>query len=101
MNQEKKTITYNKKSGKFKITIEFPRNHSGAYTYSPKEKWTMPFLTVLINKKSGDGTLNTNNYLDYKNSLQASSNVLYFFEDSEGAEAFAKKYGINIEYVRE
>lgn len=99
MNTEKKTISYNKKTGVFTATIEFPREFTGQYTYSLEEKWVMPFVSLVINENNSSYTLNSNFFLDYKDSLQASDNVLYSFDQKDEAMAFAKEHGLRIQYL--
>lgn len=80
----------------FKVTLEFKKEMSGTYMYDPDIEWTVDAVIVYINHDRYEYLLCHTQYLDYKDSLQATQPIIYF-DNYEEAISFAEQYGLNIE----
>lgn len=94
MNQ---TITYDAEADDFTVTIKIPKHHTGTYLHDESQSWKQNNLCVFINNNHLEFTLNYENYLDYKDSLQVGSSIC-FFDNKKETESFAKRHGLNIYY---
>ena len=70
---------------------------SGTYIYNEDEEWEQDAVCVFINNHSCEYSLNNTQYLDYKDSLQTTSPIIYFDDEQEAID-FAAKYKLMIEY---
>lgn len=93
----KKNIFYNKDTDEFVITLNVPRKMSGSYTYDEDNTWVQDAVCVWIDNSHYDYGLYNTQYLDYKDSLQATTPIIHFDSQKE-AEEFAEKYKLMIEY---
>jgi hypothetical protein len=89
-----KKITY--EDGTFTIALKVPRKMRGKYTYDDGE-WEQDAVCVFIDNSREEYGLFHTQYLDYKDSLQATSPII-FFDSQKEAEEFAAKYRLMIEY---
>jgi hypothetical protein len=92
-----KHISYDSSSDQFIVTMVIPKHMTGTYTYDETEEWKMPAVSVFIDRKFSEYSLNNTMYLDYKDSLQSTSPILYF-DDEHEAVSFAEKHGLMVEY---
>lgn len=92
-------ITHNKETDTFEIHISVPRMQSGTYTYDEDSTWEEYNVCVWINEKHEDYSLNYTQYLDYKDSLQATSAIVHF-DTKEEAEAIAREHNLPVKYSR-
>lgn len=92
----KKEITYDKETTTFHINLEVPRKMKGDYTYG-EGQWEQDAVCVYIDKSREEYGLFHTQYLDYKDSLQATAPIIHFNSQKE-AENFAVEYGLMIEY---
>lgn len=101
----KQEISYNEQDETFEIHITVPRYQSGVNTIESMydepnpSTWTADNVCVWIRPSHLEFALSLTQYLDYKDSLQATQPICYFDSQKE-AEAFAEKYGLMIEYSR-
>lgn len=68
----------------------------GTFTYGDGE-WEQSAVCVLINKAHEEYALYHTQYLDYKDSLQATAPICYFDNEQE-AEKFADEHDLPVEY---
>jgi hypothetical protein len=92
-----KTIKYDESKDEFVITLHVPKHMEGTYTYDPDITWQQTAVCVFINNSHEEYTLSHTQYLDYKDSLQATQSIIYFDTQKE-AEDFAHEHGLMIEY---
>ena len=92
------TIYYNPDTDNFEISITIPRMQTGTYTYDEDSTWEEYNVCVWINDRWCDYSLNHTQYLDYKDSLQATSPIVYF-DSKEEAEAFANEHHLPVQYA--
>ncbi len=79
------------------LTITVPLSQSGKYTYG-EGTWIMPALCVWIDDNLQDFSLNYTQYLDYKDSLQATSPIASFTSKEEALKA-AEDFNLSVEYA--
>ena len=79
------------------ISITVPRFMNGKHTYGDGE-WTAPALCVYINEKTQEHGLFHTQYLDYKDSLQATWPVVYFSSKVEALKA-AEDFGLSVMFA--
>ena len=91
-------IKYNKDTDSFEIFITVPRTQRGHYTYDEGSIWEQDAVCVWIDDAHMDYSLNHTQYLDYKDSLQATQPICFFYSKEE-AEAFGKEHSLMIEYA--
>lgn len=100
----KQDITYNQEKEVFIVSMEIPKYQTGKYTYMFEEEtddsptWTQPAVSVFLNRKWCEYTLNHTIYLDYKDSLQTGQAILFFRNEEEATE-FAKKHKLMVEII--
>lgn len=82
----------------FEIHISVPKKMTGTYMYNEDETWEQSAVCVWIDKDRGEYGLYHTQYLDYKDSLQATHPIV-FFESIEEAIVFAKKNNLAVEYA--
>lgn len=86
-----------KSDNKLVLTIEVPLEMSGDYTYG-EGIWTAPAVCVRIDDHLGDYGLFHTQYLDYKDSLQATAPIAYFDSKKEALEV-AERFNLSVEYA--
>jgi len=91
----KRDVKYKKET--FIVTLTFPRKMGGSYTYG-EGKWEEDAVCIWIDEKRSEYSLNHTQYLDYKDSLQATSPIFYF-DNKKEAENFAETYSLMTEYA--
>lgn len=97
----KQEINYNEATNAFEIHIVVPKTMRGTYTYGDESdgKWEQDAVCVWISDRTMEYGLFHTQYLDYKDSLQATSPIVYF-ETKEEALKFAEKHSLMVEYAR-
>lgn len=85
-----------RKGDKLEISISVPLTITGPETYGDGE-WSAPGVIVVINDKTEEYALYHTQFLDYKDSLQATSPIVYF-ESKEAAMEAAETLGLGIEF---
>lgn len=90
-------INYNKETDSFEIHIVVPKTMRGKETYGDGD-WEQDAVCVWINEKHLEYALCHTQYLDYKDSLQATQPIVYF-DTKEEALAFSEKYNLQVEYA--
>lgn len=80
------------------ISITVPRTMKGEYTYGDGE-WTAPAVCIFIDDRMEEYGLFHTQYLDYKDSLQATAPIAYF-DSKEEALKVASEFGLSVEYAR-
>lgn len=91
-------IHYNENNDTFEIKLVVYKTMRGKDTYGDGE-WEQDAVCVWIDEPRMDYSLNHTQYLDYKDSLQATNPIVYFKTMKE-ALAFAEKYDLMVEYAR-
>ena len=79
------------------ISITVPLTMEGKYTYGEGE-WTAPAVCVFIDENIQEYGLFHTQYLDYKDSLQATAPIVYF-DSKEEALKTAEEFGLSIQYA--
>jgi len=79
------------------ISITVPLTMSGECTYGDGE-WTAPAVCVYIDEKLQEYGLFHTQYLDYKNSLQATAPIAYFTSKEEALKA-SEDFGLSVQYA--
>lgn len=92
-----KIIKYDDVEEEFVVTMHIPRTMTGTYVYDKDRVWEQDAVCVWIDNSRYEYGLYNTQYLDYKDSLQATSPIFHFDSQTQ-AEAFAAKYGLMIEY---
>lgn len=94
-----KTIHYDEATDEFVINLHVPKTMRGTcYPYEDDgEQWEQDAVCVWIDNSRFEYGLYHTQYLDYKDSLQATSPII-FFDTQEEAERFAKTHSLMIEY---
>ena len=92
-----KTIRYDEAMDEFVINLHVPKTQRGTYTYDDDMEWEVDAVCVWIDNSRLEYGLFHTQYLDYKDSLQATSPII-FFDTQEEAERFAKTHSLMIEY---
>jgi hypothetical protein len=89
-----------KKNGdNLEISITVPLTITGTGTYG-NDEWSAPGVVVYIDRSRDEFALYHTQYLDYKDSLQATSPIA-FFDSEEEALKVAKEFGLGVEYAFE
>ena len=79
------------------ISIVVPKTMRGTYTYDEEAEWEQPAVCVYINERTQEFGLYHTQYLDYKDSLQATSPICFFYTKKE-AEEIAERFDLPVEY---
>jgi hypothetical protein len=79
------------------ISLTVPRTKKGTYTYGDGE-WTAPAACIFIDDHTEEYGLFHTQYLDYKDSLQATAPIAYF-DSKEEALSAAEEFGLSVEYA--
>ena len=79
------------------ISITVPLQMSGEYTYGEGE-WTAPAVCVYIDENIEEFALFHTQYLDYKDSLQATAPIASFSSKEEALKA-AKDFNLSVFYA--
>lgn len=90
--------TITKKDDKLFITIEVPLKMKGTYMYDEGVEWEQDAVCICIDNRRGEYSLNHTDYLDYKDSLQATEPICHF-DSEEEAKLTAKKFNLPIQYI--
>lgn len=93
----KKEITYNDSENCFEVYMKIPRKQTGVHSLDESIKWEEDAVCIYINENMEEYGLFHTQYLDYKDSLQATQ-VITFFDSKQEALNFADKYNLMIEY---
>lgn len=91
-----KTIRYDESMEEFIVTLHIPHKMRGTYTYGDGE-WETDAVCVWIDNSRYEFGLYHTQYLDYKDSLQATAPIFYFDNEKEALQ-LAEKYGLMVEY---
>lgn len=86
-----------KQNDSLHITIDVPLTMSGEYTYG-EGQWTAPAVCVWIDEKMEEYGLFHTQYLDYKDSLQATAPIVYFGSKEEALKT-AEEFSLSVEYA--
>ncbi len=87
-----------KKNGdKLEISIAVPLTITGHDTYGDG-KWSAPGIVVGINKRLDEYALFHTQFLDYKDSLQATSPIAYFDSEEEALKV-AEEFGLQVHHL--
>lgn len=92
-----KTIAYNEDSDEFVITLVIPKTQRGTYMLDPEHTWEQDAVCVWVDKSIQEYALSQTQYLDYKDSLQATQPIIYF-DTEEEALTFAKEHKLMVEF---
>ena len=101
----KQHIEYNKETDEFLITITVPKTKRGKFTLDTMvgvndgPEWEADAVCVWVNDRWGEYALYHTQYLDYKDSLQATAPIIHF-ETKEEALKFAEEHNLMVEYSR-
>lgn len=81
------------------IELSVPLTQRGKDTYGEGE-WEAPAVCVYINERMEEYALYHTQYLDYKDSLQATAPIFHF-DSREEAEKVAEEFNLPVEFAPE
>lgn len=92
------TTKITKENDNLNISITVPLTMKGEYTYGDGE-WEAPAVCIFIDEKRGEYGLFHTQYLDYKDSLQATAPIV-FFDTKEEAMKVADDSSLPVQFAR-
>lgn len=93
----KEEIIYNDSEKCFEVHMKIPHKMTGVHSLDENIKWEEDAVCIYINENMEEYGLFHTQYLDYKDSLQATQAIV-FFNSKEEALDFGTKYNLMIEY---
>ncbi|MBT9167802.1 MAG: hypothetical protein DDT19_01145 [Syntrophomonadaceae bacterium] len=87
-----------KNGDNLEISLTIPLMMSGENTYGDG-KWDAPAVCILINEEMDEYGLFHTQYLDYKDSLQATAPIIHFNTKEESLK-IAEEFNLSVEYQR-
>jgi len=93
----KKALTIKDDGKNLHISITVPRTQEGTDTYGDGT-WVAPAVCVFIDEKREEYGLYHTQYLDYKDSLQATAPIAHFDSKKEALKA-ADEFELSVEYA--